>query len=374
MVFESRSPILEAMIDAIPLPFGLRALRGDDAIHVVDNRAAAQLFGRLPDETRGRTARELGMSAAHLRWYVELLTRAREQRQTVRMPTRYEMPDGSIRDLICHTTLLPTDDSIFACFIEDATDLHRLETVIAHAERLTSVGTMTAALVHDMAGPAMASTLLLRQSLDLVVGAERGSPLPLDRLHADLEGAQEGIGQLIDILRSIAAYTRPTREPSVAACDLNAVVDSALRMARAELAASVEVSFERGEVPPVRGSAVQLGQVVLNLVANAARAAASFRPVGEGRVLIRTGAAESGQILLEVLDNGPGLPADRSRLFEAFSTDHEAEGGTGLGLFISRRIVEGFGGSIELSDSLDTAQGGALAAVTLLPAASAAAR
>lgn len=355
---------LEAMIEAIPLPFGLRTIRGDDIVHVVDNRAAAQLLGCSPDETRGRTARELGLPPERVRSCIGLLNRAREQRQTLRMPTRYETAHG-VREMICHTTLLDPQGDLFACFVEDVTDVRRLESLVAHADRLASVGTMTAALLHDVSGPAMASILLLQESLDLVHRAENGAPLSLAMLHEDLQNAHDGVGQILEIVRSIRAYTRPLGDGAVAACDFNAVVRSALRMARAELVVGATVSFERGDIPPVRGGAVRLGQVVLNLLANAIRAATLGNPGGTGRVVIRTDTSGGGRVRLQISDNGAGLPANQKTLFEPFATMHEDSGGSGLGLFISRRIIESFGGTIDLSNSPDPGHPGATATVTL---------
>jgi len=100
-------------------------------------------------------------------------------------------------------------------------------------------------------------------------------------------------------------------------------------------------------VPPLRGDADRLTQVLLNLLGNAAK----FVPRPGGRIVVRLRSDADG-LTVQVQDNGPGVPADqRARIFEKFHQGGDAArrtGGTGLGLPISRRIVEHHGGRIAL--------------------------
>ena len=99
--------------------------------------------------------------------------------------------------------------------------------------------------------------------------------------------------------------------------------------------------------PPVHADADRLLQVLINLLANAAR----FVPAGQGRVVLAL-AVRAGKLTIEVSDNGPGVPeADQAHVFEKFrqgGDTRQRSGGTGLGLPISRRIVEHFGGRLWL--------------------------
>ena len=104
-------------------------------------------------------------------------------------------------------------------------------------------------------------------------------------------------------------------------------------------------------VPAVRAHAGRLGQVVLNLLVNAAQAPAGATPAAPHVVRVRT-AAEPGQVLIDVDDSGAGVPAElEQRIFEPFFSTKASSRGSGLGLSISRSLVESFGGTIELARS-----------------------
>jgi Na+/proline symporter/nitrogen-specific signal transduction histidine kinase len=130
-------------------------------------------------------------------------------------------------------------------------------------------------------------------------------------------------------------------------------------LARQAVQTTTELFRERGAVvalhapatvPPVRADADRLLQVLLNLLGNAAK----FVPPGRGRVEVKLGVA-AGTITVEVSDNGPGVPVSQQALvFEKFRQGGDAANrpqGTGLGLPISRRIVEHFGGHLWLRSS-----------------------
>lgn len=358
------APSAASILEAVPFPFGLRELRGDAVVHVADNSAAARLFSRTPEETRGKTATELGMTAQQSRACASVFLLARERREAVQIPTRYQTPEG-VRDMICHAKALSGASARFACLLEDVTDRTRMENALAHTERLSSIGTLTAALIHDMAGPATAATVLLDESVSRVERAAAGAELEPYALLEDLLGAQAALKQLVAVLRTVRSYTQRAGNEMIAACNLDEVVESTLRLVKAEAGGKVHLTFEAGAVPRVRASAVRLAQVILNLVSNAVRAAGADRPSGAGCVTVRTVVREGLRIQLEIADDGPGLGDAEAHLFQAFATQNAECGGTGLGLFISKRIIDSFGGTIQLTNQ---PRGGTLATVTLLPA------
>jgi two-component system sensor kinase FixL len=128
----------------------------------------------------------------------------------------------------------------------------------------------------------------------------------------------------------------------MARVDLSALVIRLTEVLRAEVGRKqVRFSFDLAITPAVTADAIQIEQVVLNLVTNAAEAAAE-RADGRGRVLVRT-LAEDGAARIMVEDNGAGLaPEIAERLYEPFITSKES--GMGLGLALSRQIVTLHGG------------------------------
>jgi len=211
---------------------------------------------------------------------------------------------------------------------------------LTHVARLSTMGEMTTGLAHEINQPLTAITLYAQ-------AAERIASQPRPDLDEVLVALRQisaqalRAGEIIKRLRELVR-NRQTHEELL---DLNAVVR--------ELAVLVESDARVNDVrlvmdlatglPPVLGDAIQLQQVMLNLVRNAIEAVQS--PGSERLVTLRTARVGTG-VEMSVSDPGPGLDdAIRDRLFEAFATTKPA--GTGLGLAISRSIVEAHGGQLD---------------------------
>jgi signal transduction histidine kinase len=144
-------------------------------------------------------------------------------------------------------------------------------------------------------------------------------------------------------------FAHPDRE--VADVDLNATVSSTLEIARAEYKYVAEVATELGELPAIRGFAGELGQVILNLVVNAAHAIGDV--VGDGgglgKITVKTWATAT-DVWLSVADTGGGIPeAIRGSIFEPFFTTKEVGLGTGQGLAIVHGVVTKHHGDVKFT-------------------------
>jgi signal transduction histidine kinase len=139
--------------------------------------------------------------------------------------------------------------------------------------------------------------------------------------------------------------------------DINEIATAIFRLFGRQLADSnIDVSFELHPEPLwTRADAVRMEQVILNLISNASRA---FEEVGDARphrISVRTRPSVENilsprrTVIIEVEDNGAGIPREiRDRIFEPFFTTSRPGGGTGLGLSVSRRIIEEHGGTIRV--------------------------
>jgi two-component system sensor kinase FixL len=210
---------------------------------------------------------------------------------------------------------------------------------LTHVARLSTLGEMTTGLAHEVNQPLTAITLYAQAAeriasqvtpqLDEVVGALR-------QISAQALRAGEIIKRLRDLVRN-----RQTHEVLL---DLNAVVRELAVLAESDARVNdVRLIMELApSLPPVLGDAIQLQQVMLNLVRNAIEA---VQPQNSGRVVTLRTSREGTGVEMSVSDLGPGLDAAiRDRLFEAFATTKPA--GTGLGLAISRSIIEAHGGQL----------------------------
>ena len=251
------------------------------------------------------------------------------------------------------------------------------------ASRLSSLGVMAAGVAHEINNPLayVRSNLefVLEEFSDLadrfgrlvqrfpnVAGGATGFPdveTRLRDLREAMDEANEGVTRVTEVVGGLKHFSsRPRTE--IHAVDLVAVAQSSLRMARRTIEDRARVALRLDPVPAVRGSDAYLGQVVLNLLINAAQA------IPEGRadlhqVTVATFASEAGDIVLEVTDTGVGMSAAvAERIFEPFFTTKPSGQGTGLGLSVSRQVVEAFGGTLQV----ETADGeGATFRVTLPP-------
>jgi two-component system NtrC family sensor kinase len=238
--------------------------------------------------------------------------------------------------------------------LADVTQARRLQGQLAQAEKLSSLGQMISGIAHELNNP-LASVLGYAQLVHASVADERLAKR-LEVIHREARRCQKIVGNLLSFARR--------HEPEMKLLSLNEVAESVIGLMAYQLRVdgfSVRVELDRG-LPPLLGDAHQLQQALLNLVTNSQHALRSGTPRG-GELSIRTSSERPGWILLEVQDDGPGVPEEiRSRIFDPFFTTKTAGQGTGLGLSIVYGIVTAHGGSIRLEDR---AGGGALFRVEL---------
>jgi signal transduction histidine kinase len=250
------------------------------------------------------------------------------------------------------------------------TEVRRLQ-----SEKLASIGMLATGVAHEINNPAsfvLANTEALggllrvmedRLRHDADMARRLGLRDLLFEAMAIVQESKEGMVRIHRIVRDLHSFSRVDDEPG-GVTDVNAAVDSALTMLRNELRYRAEVKRDLSATRLVGGSSARLGQVFLNLIMNAAHAL----PEGElrrNRLYVRSRDDGNG-VVVEVQDNGPGIPAEvMPRIFESFFTTKPPGIGTGLGLSISREIVRSAGGEIE---AVSTPGAGALFRVRL-PAA-----
>ena len=227
----------------------------------------------------------------------------------------------------------------------DASMRRQLET-LAHVNRVASLGELAASIAHELNQPLAAILSNAEVAQHLLALPDP----PLDELReivGDVITDDERAGNIIRNMRSMLRKVETDAVP----INVNAVATTITRLVAHDAnlrGGSLEV--ELGEdLPTVTVDATQLTQVVLNLVVNAVDAMAALRV--RRAVSLRTRAADGG-VTIEVRDHGPGIAADvLPRLFEPFfSTKRE---GLGVGLPISRSILEAAGGRIRAENAAD---------------------
>ena len=252
----------------------------------------------------------------------------------------YIRKDGSrVPVLIGGATLDERGDAV-VIFAVDLTEQKLAEAELAHANRVSTMGQLTASIAHEINQPLAA----LRTNAETAVRW-------LARQPPDLEKTREAIKRIIndgiraaDIVSRIRDFSKkaPLQKEHL---EVNEVILNAMGLARAVMSEHGILATTRLSVslPPILGDKVQLQQVILNLIMNAIEAMSEVR---EGsRELLISSEIETGRVRIAVSDSGSGLPpAKFARIFEAFYTTKPT--GLGIGLSICRSIVEAHGGRL----------------------------
>lgn len=219
--------------------------------------------------------------------------------------------------------------------------LSALDSRLAHASRVNALGEMASGLAHELTQP-LTAILAQAQAGRRLLG--RGDEAALAPVLDDTVAQARRASAMLERFRN---WSRPQRPPA-SACDLREVVANvrALLAPQAERS-GVRLEFDVPDAPvSVVADAIEMEQVVFNLVRNAIEAVGAADEGGRVSVTLRQ---EAARTVLEVADDGPGVAeALRPRLFTPFTTTRAD--GTGLGLALSQRLVERAGGEIALVD------------------------
>jgi C4-dicarboxylate-specific signal transduction histidine kinase len=217
----------------------------------------------------------------------------------------------------------------------------RAQAELAHVNRLTTMGQLTASIAHEVNQPIAASVSNAQAALRWL----NRQPPDLDEVREALACIAEDGKRAGEVIAGIRELMRkaPPRKDRV---EINGAIREVIELTRSEAVKNgVSVQTElAGGLPLIQGDRVQLQQVMLNLIVNAVEATSGVSE-GSRELLISTRKAETGGVRVAVRDTGPGLtPAALERLFEPFYTTKP--NGLGLGLSICRSIIEAHGGRL----------------------------
>jgi PAS domain S-box-containing protein len=233
-------------------------------------------------------------------------------------------------------------------FARDVTHRKEMEARMEQSERLAALGTLLAGIAHEMNNPLSYTLLGIEESLAMLDKTAMAAE-ERERLRATLESARHGATRVAAVVGQIRASSRPEVEER-GPVEMRAVLETALRVTHNEIHHRARLVTSFDDVAAVLGSAQRLEQVFLNLLVNAVQALPDGRADNEIRVALHATAV--GGVLVEVSDNGPGIPDDvRSRIFDPFFTTKPVGLGLGLGLSICHGIVTAHGGAITVESA-----------------------
>ncbi len=327
-VFDSSG---EALVIVSPIGLIQQANpRARDLLHLKDASASRTKLGEFFESSksdRGATVWIQLFVAAHVRTLDAVLPTG--------LPVRFIL-----------RTIMPVTGDLLLCVEEtpmgQRADSHwrQLEAKLLQTEKMAALGHLVSGIAHELNNPLTAimgyAQLLLGRGL---------APLPLseaEKVYQEAERARRIVKNLLYFARE--NKTERTR------VDLNEIVERTLALRGYELKVeniSVQCDLDRS-LPLTMADPYQLQQVVLNLLVNAEQALLEERGKGNVRIRTRHTAQPDGKrILLEISDDGPGVPAiNASRIFDPFFTTKPPGVGTGLGLSIVYGIVQQHAGDV----------------------------
>jgi two-component system nitrogen regulation sensor histidine kinase NtrY len=330
-LIDSRRRFTEAVLAGASA--GVIGADGDGRVSIL-NRSAEKLIGRTEPEALGRPLMEVFPELADFMAAAKTGARTQDQVTITR--------NGRERNLSVRITSEQSGESNhgYVVTLDDITEL-------VAAQRTSAWADVARRIAHEIKNPLtpiQLSAERLRRKYGKIIGDDR----------AVFEQCTDTIvRQVDDIRRMVDEFSHFARmpKPVITAEDVADTVRQAVFLMRVGNS-EIDIDSDIAEDPmPARFDRRLMSQALTNLIKNATEAIAAVPPAELGKGSIRVFAArEGGDIVIDVVDNGIGLPNEnRSRLLEPYVTTREK--GTGLGLAIVGRIVEDHGGSIELHDA-----------------------
>jgi C4-dicarboxylate-specific signal transduction histidine kinase len=287
----------------------------------------------------------------------ETIDRASRDGRDIDLEHRLLLPDGSVKNvrIVAHAVQDGAGQLEFNGALMDVTAAKRAEEELIRAQaelrrvaRATTFGELTASIAHE-----------INQPLGAMVANGNAGLRWLDRATPDVDEARGAFTRIVrdgrragEVIESIRAMFKNVDQEKTA-IDINKIIRDMVGLMLGELRAndvSVQTNLD-DNLPDVKGNRVQLQQVILNLIRNAIEA---MNPVTDRARVLRIESAIHGPdgVLVSVEDSGTGLnPKDAERIFVSFFTTKPQ--GTGMGLSISRSIIEGHQGRLWASSGID---------------------
>jgi two-component system NtrC family sensor kinase len=326
--------------------------KAGDAISVVDlegkvlywNEGAEKIYGYKKEEVLGQTLsrfvypRDEQARAEEEKWMHQWMLQVREGKVVSNIEVTRQTKEG--KEIIVSMTISPLRDAegkvVGASRIcKDITHLKKAEERLVLAERLSSLGELTAGVAHELRNPLAGikiNTQILSRKKDL--------PEMEKKL---LNSTQEGIEKIQKIVDDMLHFAKP-KAAHFKEEEINQVVEEGLTILQTKLKkGNITSVFERGQgLPRLRIDIHQIQQVLINLMLNSIQAMENG-----GTLTIRTFSENEGGVGIELKDSGAGIPKSHlKRIFDPFFTTKSE--GTGLGLSISLKILEKHGATIDV--------------------------
>jgi PAS domain S-box-containing protein len=239
--------------------------------------------------------------------------------------------------------------------LRDVNGQQGLQKQLEFADRLASLGTMAAGVVHEINNPltvVMANAEFIAAKLTGATDTPIRTQQHLEEALLALSDLRSAASRISGIVCDLRAFWQPAKQtPGVV--DVVHCIEWAVRTTSHELQQRARLVTRFGAVPAVRADEFKLGQVFINLLINAAHAIVPGH-ADRNQIAVTTRTDDKGWVVIEVSDTGSGIPSEiLGKIFEPFFTTKGAGVGTGLGLSICSGIVAALGGDLKVESEPD---------------------
>jgi PAS domain S-box-containing protein len=316
------------------LPIGVCSLAADGEI-LMWNRAMAELTGIPPQQVLGSRTATLAEP------WQSLVRDFHAADSDILLKAEVTTDPAEPRWVSLHKTTAPEGDTII--LVEDISDYERMEEELLHHERLASIGRLAAGVAHEIGNP-VTGIACLAQNLEYLE-----DPAEIQATAQDILKQTGRVSRIVESLVNFSHSGSNSAQVEMTPCNLADCIDEAVHL----------LSLDR-DAPPVRFSnhcdrelvvladSQRLLQVFVNLLGNARDACDE-----QGHVQVNA-YREDARVLVDVDDNGTGIPAElQGQVFEPFFTTKDPGTGTGLGLALVYSIVDDMDASIHLTSPLN---------------------
>ena len=333
-----------------------------DALIVFVNRRLAEMLGHEPADMIGMSAFDVMGDAARVVVADSLQNRRLGLRHAV--DATYRHKNGTdVQVNVAGSALVDSNGQYVGSLgvVRDVTEQKKLQSQLMVSDRMASVGTLAAGVAHEINNPLAALIANLDYMVESLAGlipgdatavsSGRSSAWLTEEIKVPLDDARDAARRVRFIVRDLKIFSRAPNDETRSPVDVEAIIESSLRMAWNEIRHRARLVKLFGRVPPVEANEARLGQVFLNLIVNAAQSLTEGRTEhNEIRVSTRV---EGERVIVEVSDTGGGIPpAIIGRIFDAFFTTKGVGVGTGLGLAICQRIVTDMAGELTVESEM----------------------
>lgn len=323
----------------------------NDGIQIIDltgkitfvNRRLADLLEYEPEDIIGRDCTKIVNSEEHS-FFNKLLGSSGEKLEASSFEARFITRSGKKVPFFVSSSHLLEGETVTGIVnaVTDISEIQKLKEELFQSEKMSLIGTLASEVAHEINNPLGGLLISVQMLLEDIRNGELDLVMALEELKEmenDASRCKKITQKLLDFSRLIPEERKPV--------SITKVIDESLMLVQrqAEIENISFVKHYQEGLPRIKGNSNSLQQVIMNVVKNARDAmteGGSITISAEPYLLTR---GKTQWVRVSITDNGPGIPADLlDRVFEPFVTTKECAKGTGLGLAVSKRIVEEHGG------------------------------